>query len=43
MLLNGDNYYPFIKTLYQGMGDYYFQDLTTKLYIGTIISEVLNQ
>ena len=39
MLLNGDNYYPFIKTLYQGMGDYCFKDLSVKLYRGARMSE----
>ena len=51
MMLNGDNYYPFIKTLYKGMGDYCFKDLSVRLYRGAKMSndelnkmmEVLNQ
>ena len=51
MMLNGDKYYPFIKTLYKGMGDYCFKDLSVRLYRGAKMSdnelnkmmEVLNQ
>ena len=51
MLLNGEKYFPFIKTLYQGMGDYCFKDLSVRLYRGARMSddelnkitEVLNQ
>ena len=39
MQLNGDNYFPFIKTLYQGMGDYCFKDISVILYRGAIMSE----
>ncbi len=39
MMLNGDNYYPFIKTLYKGMGDYCFKDLSVRLYRGARMSE----
>ena len=39
MQLNGDNYFPFIKTLYQGMGDYCFKDLSVLLYRGARMSE----
>ena len=39
MLLNGDNYFPFIKTLYKGMGDYCFKDLSVSLYRGARMSE----
>jgi hypothetical protein len=51
MLLNGEKYFPFIKALYQGMGDYCFKDLSVRLYRGARMSddelnkitEVLNQ
>ena len=39
MQLNGENYFPFIKTLYQGMGDYCFKDISVILYRGAIMSE----
>ena len=39
MMLNGENYFPFIKTLYQGMQNYCVKDLSIKLYRGAIISE----
>ena len=39
MMLNGDNYYPFIKILYKGMGDYCFKDLSVRLYRGARMSE----
>ena len=39
MMLNGDKYYPFIKTLYKGMGDYCFKDLSVRLYIGAKMSD----
>ena len=39
MMLNGNNYYPFIKTLYKGMGDYCFKDLSVRLYRGARMSE----
>ena len=39
MMLNGENYFPFIKILYQGMQNYCFKDLSLKLYRGAKISE----
>ena len=39
MMLNGDKYYPFIKTLYKGMGDYCFKDLSVRLYRGAKMSD----
>ena len=39
MMLNGENYFPFIKVLYQGMQKYCFKDLSIKLYRGGRISE----
>ena len=39
MMLNGENYFPFIKILYQGMQNYCFKDLSIKLYRGARISE----
>jgi hypothetical protein len=38
-MLNGENYFPFIKILYQGMQNYCFKDLSLKLYRGAKISE----
>lgn len=44
MLLNGEQYYPFIKTLYKGMGEYCFKDLSVRLYRGARMSnEELNK
>ena len=39
MMLNEDNYYPFIKILYKGIGDYCFKDLSIRLYRGARMSE----
>ena len=39
MLFKGENYYPFIKTLYQGMDYYHFKDIKSKLYRKTRMSE----
>ena len=39
MLFKGENYYPFIKTLYQGMDYYHFKDIKSKLYRRTRMSE----
>ena len=39
MMLNGENYFPFIKILYQGMQNFCFKDLSIKLYRGAKISE----
>ena len=38
-MLNGENYFPFIKILYQGMQNFCFKDLSIKLYRGAKISE----
>ena len=32
ILFKDENYYPFIKTLYQGMDYYHFKDIKSKLY-----------
>ncbi len=39
MMLNRDNYYPFIKILYKGMGNYCFKSLSIRLYRGARMSE----
>ena len=39
MLFKGEKYYPFIKTLYQGMDYYHFKDLKSKLYRRARMSE----
>ena len=39
MLLKGEKYYPFIKTLYKGMNYYHYKDLESPLYRRSRISE----
>ena len=39
MLFKGEKYYPFIKTLYQGMNYYHFKDIKSKLYRRARMSE----
>jgi hypothetical protein len=43
MMLNGDNYYPFIKILYKGIGDYCFKDLSVRLFGARMSEDELNK